>query len=154
QESVQAPCGPPWIMKTAGYFFEGSKPGGTTTQAWSFDPSAAVVNRSETAPSAESRKNSSLTRVRSEWSFPSVPTVASSAARVRLLSEKKSRCPSADGRKPLAPRPRQISWGAPPEIDNRKITLRAATWLTKKSVLESGDHWNSSTQLSKPSVND
>src|SRR5438876_12300530 len=32
QPSSQAPCGPPWIIKTVGYFFDASKFGGFSTQ--------------------------------------------------------------------------------------------------------------------------
>src|SRR5437016_3190682 len=30
--SSHAPCGPPWIRNTTGYFFAGSKPGGLSSQ--------------------------------------------------------------------------------------------------------------------------
>src|SRR5215510_493543 len=32
QPSSHAPCGPPWIKKTVGYFFAGSKLGGFSSQ--------------------------------------------------------------------------------------------------------------------------
>src|SRR5215470_17060952 len=151
-ESVQAPCGPPWMKKIAGYFLDGSKPAGRTTQACSLRPSAESVVRSETSPIAAPRKSSSLKCVNATPPFPSAPIDQISAARASVLWLKKRRRPSAANFSPEAPPPRQISTGAPPEIATRKTALRPATWLSKAIADESGDQSNSSTQLSSPSV--
>src|SRR3954466_6934296 len=34
QASSHAPCGPPWMRNTTGYFFDGLKPGGLISQYW------------------------------------------------------------------------------------------------------------------------
>ena len=37
-----AECGPPWISRIIGYFFDASKPGGLRIQPWIFLPSKLV----------------------------------------------------------------------------------------------------------------
>src|SRR3954453_2775673 len=44
-ESFQSPCGPPCSRKTTGYFLEGSKGGGFTSQYCTFWPAALVAVR-------------------------------------------------------------------------------------------------------------
>src|SRR5262245_33940401 len=41
--SSHAPCGPPWIRKTVGYLFEGSKSGGLISQYCTFAPAAPAT---------------------------------------------------------------------------------------------------------------
>ena len=41
QPSSHAPCGPPWMRKTTGYFFAGSNAGGFTSQYWTRAPAGA-----------------------------------------------------------------------------------------------------------------
>src|SRR5262249_52950733 len=101
------------MKKTAGYFFEGSNPGGLTTQAWRLRPSAERVGRSETSPISTSFQKASLTWVTAEAAFPSEPTLQISGARESELAEKKSRRPSWDTVSPEADPPRQISAGFP-----------------------------------------
>src|SRR4029453_13999082 len=41
--SSHAPCGPPWITNTVGYFLAGSKSGGLITQYWTCGPAAPAT---------------------------------------------------------------------------------------------------------------
>src|SRR5690242_16075698 len=43
--SSHAPCGPPWIRKTTGYFFDASKFGGLISQYWTGVPPAPAAVR-------------------------------------------------------------------------------------------------------------
>ena len=58
-----AECGPPWISRISGYFFDGSKSGGLRIQPWIFLPSKLLYQISSGSLCWMSLKSSSLTCV-------------------------------------------------------------------------------------------
>src|SRR5438105_1989624 len=117
QPSIQAPWGPPWIRKTAGYFLAGSKSGGVTTHAWRAFPSEERVKRSETRPSARSRKDASLTWVSAVSDRPSAVRLQTSGARESVLVVRKSRPSPRETCSSAIDPPLQTTAGAPPSSD-------------------------------------
>src|SRR4026209_2221987 len=62
------PWGPPWISRISGYFREGSKEGGLTTQPCTLAPPLEVYQSSSTSPSRVPLNRSALTSVScSSW---------------------------------------------------------------------------------------
>src|SRR5215471_12219358 len=98
------------MKKTAGYFFDGLKDGGLTTQAWSLRPSFESVKRSDTSPKEISLTRASLTCVSAVGERPSTPTLQISAGRDSVLVPKTSR-PAPTSRPAMEP-PVQSACGA------------------------------------------
>src|SRR5262245_55588759 len=89
QASSQAPCGPPWIRNTTGYFFAASKSGGVISQYWIGVPPAPATVRLRGSANEVWLTHESFSRVNGVgWPLPSVLARNRSAGLVSVDFEK------------------------------------------------------------------
>src|ERR1017187_3424443 len=155
QPSSHAPCGPPWMRKTTGYFFAGSKAGGLISQYCTRAPPAPVVERlsgTENATSFRHERLSSVSAFACRLFAAGEPVFSSSERRkisggeVRVASVK-TRTPGPADSDPMSP-PFFSSRGVPPARDTSKRSLLPSLSAVKYTVLPSFDSTNSSTDRS------
>src|SRR5262249_23254741 len=110
--SSQAPCGPPWIRNTTGYFLAGSKPGGLSSQYCTRAPAAPTAVRLSGAAISVADLHSAFSRV-SALDVPSAPTRKSSAGDVSV--DVATTAKPAPGANAAIDPPLVTGFGAPPE---------------------------------------